>query len=161
MENWKDKGFTPIPNILINNPSIPRCARSTYDTLSARCFGKRYSVFVSIGALATDVGVSDRTINRHLRVLEALRLIRRIRVGRGLTNTIILPLKLGMSDGSNLSQAIARESKALSQHVLARDKLTMKEALALSGASRRRKREATPSILTQAQAILRLKSETF
>ena len=61
MVNWKDKGFTQIPNIVINNPAVPRCVRSTYEAISARAFGKRVSVSVSQETLAKDVGVSRRT----------------------------------------------------------------------------------------------------
>ena len=154
MENWKDKGFTQIPNIVLNNPAVPRCVRGTYEAISARAFGKRISVSVSLETLAKDVGVSTRTINRHLNVLEALFLIRRIRIGRGLTNTIILTLKVSNPD--NLSQSIARGSKGLSQAIINRDKLTMKDALALSTRHQRKQKELT-GILSQAQAILESK----
>ena len=119
--------------------------------LSARAFGKRYSVSVSQETLANDVGVSGRTIIRHLNVLEALHLIRRIRIGRGMTNTIILTLKVGNPD--SLSNSIAKGSKELSQHILNRQKLTMKEALVLSAKHKKRQKEAA-LFMRQADAIL-------
>jgi len=151
--NWRDRGFTPIPNIVLNNPAVPRCVRPTYEAISARAFGKRYSVFVSCETLAQDVGVSERTINRHLKVLEALRLIKRSRPGKGITNNIILTLKLRMLDGYSLSEAIARERVGLSACVLNRSKLTMKEAMKL--ASKRRKRQrGKPFVIQEAERIL-------
>lgn len=156
--NWKDKGFTPIPNIVINNPAIPRCVRSTYEAISARAFGKKFSVFVSQETLAEDVGVSLRTISRHLKVLETLRLIKRVRVGKGMTNTIILVLKLRLMDSVTLSQAIELERMALSMYVLNRKKLTMKDAIKLAGKARRRHKPAVRSpVVLEAERILRSK----
>jgi len=152
MESWRNRGWTPLPNIVINNPAVPRCVRNTYMALSARAFGKRYSVSVSQETLANDVGVSRRTIGYHLNVLEALHLIRRIRIGRGMTDTIILTLKVGNPD--SLAKSISQGTRGLSEHILNREKLTMKEALVLSGKHRKRQKELT-GVLAQAQAIIR------
>ena len=142
MTDWQNTGFTPIPNIAINNPALPRCVRSTYEAISARAFGKRFSIFVSEEILASDVGVSRITIIRHLNLLEAIGLIKRIRPGRGMTNTIVLTLKMGMSNNKTLSQGIRGELPGLSNLVLKREKLTMKEGLALIALKKRRQKEA-------------------
>ena len=155
--SWKDKGYTQIPNIVLNNPAVPRCVRGTYEAISARAFGKKPSVNVSEETLANDVGVSRSTILRHLKVLEALFLIRRIRIGRGLSNAIILTLKVS---NPNLIESISQGTKGLSQHILNREKLTMKEALVLSGEHRRKQKQLT-GILAQAQAIVRAKNKEY
>ena len=155
MANWKDRGFTQIPNIVLNNPSVPRCVRGTYEAISARAFGKRISVSVSQETLAKDVGVSRMTISRHLNVLEALFLIRRIRIGRGITNTIILTLKVGSPD--SLTKSISQGTKGLSNHILNRDKLTMKDALVLSAGHRRKQAELV-GIMAQVADIVREKN---
>ena len=139
-EDWKNRGFTQIPNIAINNPAIPKCVRNTYIALSARAFGKRFSVSMSEQTLANDVGCSRMTISRHLAVLEAFHLIRRIRIGRGLTNTIILTLKV--SNPESLTQSISRGTKGLSERIIKRERTTMKEALVMVTKHKRRKKES-------------------
>lgn len=151
---YKNKGFTPIPNIILNNPAVPRCCRGTYEAVSARAFGKRFSVFTSRETLAMDVGISTRTIARHLAVLEALGFIKRIRIGRGLTNTIVLTLKMRLVETGSLTKAIEAELGGLSAYVLRREKLTMKEGLKLVRGRRRRQREISLA-LKQAQTILK------
>jgi len=129
--NWKNNGFTQVPNIIINNPAIPRCARSTYDALSSRAFGKKAQVIISEAVLAKDVGVTRMTISRHLKVLERLHLIRRIRRGEGKPNVIVLTLKSRMNEAKSLALSIQSEINGLSGYVVNRKKLTMKQALKL------------------------------
>ena len=138
--SFKDDGFTQIPNLVLNNPAVPRCVRGTYEAISARAFGKRFSIFVSEDTLAKDVGVSPRTIIRHLNVLEALHLIQRIRLGKGLTNTIILTLKVSNPD--SLTQSIRKGKNSLHEAICEKRKLTMRDCLELSGKQKKRKKEA-------------------
>ena len=106
----RDKGFTPVPNIVLNNPAIPRCAQSTYGAIAARAYGRRSQIVVTEDVLANDTGVSRSTISRHLRVLETLCLIRRVRRSEGLPNIIVLTLKKRLSQpGIGLAGAIGAE----------------------------------------------------
>jgi len=133
----KGKGFTPVPNIVLNNPAIPRCARSTYEAIAARAYGRRSQVAVTEDTLANDTGVSRSTISRHLKVLETLHLIQRVRRGEGLPNIIVLTLKKRLAQpGVGLAQAIEAELGGLSSYVLNHSKLTMKEALRLASTRR-------------------------
>ncbi len=155
MANWQNRGFTQIPNIVLNNPAVPRCVRATYEAISARAFGKKFSISASEETLAADVGVSRRTVIRHLDVLEALHLIRRIRIGRGLTNTIVLTLKMRLVESGSLMKAIEVELAGLSQCILNRDKLTMKEATKLVSKRRKRKIVELTGVMAQVAQILR------
>ena len=121
-----------MPNIILNNPAVPRCARSTYEAIAARAYGRRSQVAVTEDDLAKDTNVSRSTISRHLKVLEILHLIRRVRRGEGMPNIIVLALKVRLSQpGTGLADAIEAELGGLSAYVLNRSKLTMKKALSL------------------------------
>ena len=70
---------------------------------------------------------------RHLRALENLHLIERIRRGKKLSNVIVLTLKRRAMDEPNLAIAIEKQLGGLSGYVLDRRKLTMTDALRIRG----------------------------
>ncbi len=129
--SWRQKGYTVIPNVLIQCP-IPQGAKMVYMALSARAFGNKPVVCCASSVLGDDLGVSRQTVQKHLNILEAFHFISRYRRGRKLCNVIRLTLKDKFrSTAKTVTQAISQGLYKLKDAVFTTRKYTVKECLAM------------------------------
>ncbi len=91
-QSWHSMGWTAIPNITFSR-ALPPNVRLTAAGVYGRAFGKRQGIVIKVETLAKDLGFSRQTIHKHLNILEAAGIIRRIRQGQRKANIIILNLK--------------------------------------------------------------------
>ncbi len=120
-QSWRARGYTQLPNILLSR-ALPVGVRATAAAIYARGFGQRQGVCLATETLARDVGVSRQTIQKHLNILEAAGLIRRIRRGQGLANVIVLTLK---DKSAQLGESIRLTVCHVSDVLLGCEKKTM------------------------------------
>lgn len=101
LDKTLQKGFTPLPRIILRNPQISRNCKCTYALLLDYAWQKG-SCFPGQERLAQDLGVSVRTIQRDLEDLRTLKLIDWDQRGRNKTNIYyILPISNNTEDIAN------------------------------------------------------------
>jgi DNA-binding transcriptional regulator YhcF (GntR family) len=79
------EGFTQIPNRVLRDPNLSAGAKVAYGVLLSYAWQKG-SCYPGQATMATDVGVSEDTINKYLKELIDKRFISAKRRGLGLTN---------------------------------------------------------------------------
>jgi DNA-binding MarR family transcriptional regulator len=84
------KGFTLIPNYVLHTNKISAYAKLVYAVLLSYAWGKKNSSFPGQQALIEDSGLSESTVRRAIRELEAASFITVIQRGQGKTNLYIL-----------------------------------------------------------------------
>lgn len=93
MKNQGCEGYTLIKNDIIKNTNISRSVRVFAMELLSRCYDKKISCFPSQQTLATDMGVSVRTIQRWVKILKQEGIIKVIRRGFNMTNEYFMLMK--------------------------------------------------------------------
>ena len=84
------KGYTLIPNYVLHTKKISALAKLVYAVLLSYAWGKKNSSFPGQQALIEDCGISESTIRRAIRELEANDFVTVIQRGQGKTNLYIL-----------------------------------------------------------------------
>lgn len=87
------KGYTIIPNYVLTRDKLSAYAKLVYAMLLSYAWGDKNASFPGQGRLATDCGVSLRTVVRAVQELEEQRFVTIVRRGRGLTNIYVLHFK--------------------------------------------------------------------
>jgi biotin operon repressor len=87
------KGFTIIPNYVLNTDTISAHAKLVYTMLLSYAWGDKNASYPGQERLAKDCGISTRTVVRAIQELESNRFLTVARRGRGLTNLYVLHFK--------------------------------------------------------------------
>lgn len=87
------KGYTIIPNYVLNHDKISPYAKLVYTMLLSYAWGNKDASYPGQERLASDCGISVRTVVRSIQELEESRFLTIVRRGRGLTNLYVLHFK--------------------------------------------------------------------
>lgn len=86
------QGFTQVPNFLLKNKALSAGDKMTFAMLLSYAWQNDYC-FPGQRRLAEDLGLDERSVRRHLKSLEANKLLTIKRRGLGKTNIYELSLK--------------------------------------------------------------------
>lgn len=102
------KGFTMVPNSLLNSGKISPGAKLTYAMLLKYAWYNDYC-FPGQERLAKDMGVTDRSIRTYLQELEAARFIDIKQRGLGKPNLYVLHVQTSTTDRKNFPVRTGRK----------------------------------------------------
>jgi len=107
-------GFTQVPNFLLRSKKLSAGDKMTFAMLLSYAWQNDYC-FPGQEKLAEDLGLSDRSVRTHLKVLEAAKLLVIRRRGQGKTNIYELNLRVkGLSAGPDRKKTSGLDRKQTS-----------------------------------------------
>lgn len=105
-------GFTQVPNFLLKAKDLSAGDKMTFAMLLSYAWQNDYC-FPGQQRLAEDLGLDERSVRRHLKVLQAKGLLAIQRRGQGKTNIYELSLKPKRPDRTKMSGLDRRQMSAL------------------------------------------------
>jgi DNA-binding transcriptional ArsR family regulator len=115
-------GFTQVPNFLLKSKKLSAGDKMVFAMLLSYAWQNNYC-FPGQEKLADDLGLVDRTVRRHLKALEAAKLLVIRRRGQGKTNVYELNLRVkSLSSSSDRTKTSGQERTKSS--VLGRTKMS-------------------------------------
>ncbi|MFN8560024.1 MAG: helix-turn-helix domain-containing protein [Dehalococcoidia bacterium] len=87
------KGYTVIPNYILNHEKLSPYAKLVYTMILSYAWGDKNAAFPGQERLASDCGISLRTVVRSIQELQEGKFLSVLRRGRGLTNLYVLHFK--------------------------------------------------------------------